>query len=360
MKSASSFQRKSNPMERISGCFKSSYNHHILSSTGVPPLDLLIGGGMPIGTLMLIEEDYAGSYAKLLMKYFLAEGVYSNHSACFSTLTQSPQSIIQNLPSVEDKEDKVGKGGVKKTQSQQADDSAAEQLNIAWRYQNKTFEASDLVSTAGRTFNLNIPISKDILSQKDVEICDITDSDTKCTYLLGKFHEYCKDKGFLISPGTQVKKNSLVRLGVLSLGDILWGEEPSSIVTFLLAMRALLRNCMGVGLVTIPSSLHQDEHLAPKLRSIADFVVNLTAFDSQENVSPVYKDYHGIIKICRISSLGVLTPPLHLIKDDNELVFKSRRTKFEISRFHLPPDLSVTASIDQKDPKIKKNIDIEF
>ena len=28
---------------------------------------------MPIGTLMLIEEDYAGSYAKLIMKYFLAE-----------------------------------------------------------------------------------------------------------------------------------------------------------------------------------------------------------------------------------------------------------------------------------------------
>ena len=32
-----------------------------------------LGGGMPIGTLMLIEEDYAGSYAKLIMKYFLAE-----------------------------------------------------------------------------------------------------------------------------------------------------------------------------------------------------------------------------------------------------------------------------------------------
>ena len=28
---------------------------------------------MPIGTLLLIEEDYAGSYAKLLTKYFLAE-----------------------------------------------------------------------------------------------------------------------------------------------------------------------------------------------------------------------------------------------------------------------------------------------
>ncbi len=38
---------------------------------------------------------------------------------------------------------------------------------------------------------------------------------------------------------------------------------------------------MGVGIVTIPSTLHQDEYLALKLRSIADFVINLTAFDSQ-------------------------------------------------------------------------------
>jgi len=343
-------------MESISGCYKSSYTHHILTSTGVPQLDYLIGGGMPIGTLMLIEEDYAGSYAKLLMKYFLSEGVYSNHSSCFSTLSQSPQSIIQNLPSVEEK-DKSSKENKALPGQVQSQAEASEQLNIAWRYQNKAYEASDLGANSGRTFNLNIPISKEVLSQRDIEICDISDcNENVCTDLLGKIHEHVKNKQFLITPGAQMKK-SLVRVGVLSLGDILWGEDSNNILTFLLGLRALLRNCMGVGIVTIPSTLHQDENLALKLRSIADFVINLTAFDSQENVSPVYKDYHGIIKVCRIASLGVLTPPLHLIKDDNELVFKSRRTKFEIERFHLPPDLSVTASRDQKDPKLKKNID---
>lgn len=360
----SSFQRKANPMESISGCYKSSYTHHILTSTGIPNLDTLIGGGMPIGTLMLIEEDYAGSYAKLIMKYFLAEGIYSNHSACFSTLTQSPQSIIQNLPSSEEKGDKSASTAstAPVSDNKSADNSeqlhrTSEQLNIAWRYQNKVFESSDLKSTSGRVFNLNIPITKEVLWKKDVEICDISDEEKKCSHLLTKFHQFCKDKDFLITSGVQVKKKSLVRLGVLSLGDILWGVGSDDITTFMLALKALIRNCMGVGLVTVPSTLFHNEHLAQKLTSIADFVVNLTAFDSQENVSPVYKDYHGIIKISRIASLGVLTPPLHLIKDDNELVFKSRRTKFEIERFHLPPDLSVTASRDQKDTKMKKNID---
>jgi len=350
----SSFQRKANPMESLSGCYKSSYTHHILTSTGVPHLDALIGGGMPIGTLMLIEEDYAGSYAKLIMKYFLAEGIYSNHSTSFSTLVQSPESIIQNLPSVEEKGDKANSSA--STADNKSADSS-EQLNIAWRYQNKAFESSDLKSTSGRSFNLNIPISKDIVEKKDVEICDISEGENKCTQLLTKFHKFCKDKEFLITPGSQVKAKTLVRLGVLSLGDILWGVDEHQITIFMLSLKALLRNCMGVGVVTVPSALLHNDHFKQKISSIADFVINLTAFDSQENVSPVYKDYHGIIKINRIASLGVLTPPLHLIKDDNELVFKSRRTKFEIERFHLPPDLSVTASRDQKDPKLKKNID---
>eukprot|EP00088_Acartia_fossae_P000338 TRINITY_DN10130_c0_g1_i8.p1 TRINITY_DN10130_c0_g1~~TRINITY_DN10130_c0_g1_i8.p1 ORF type:complete len:351 (+),score=59.29 TRINITY_DN10130_c0_g1_i8:43-1095(+) len=346
----SSFQRKSNPMESIPGCYKSSYTHHILTSTGVPQLDFLIGGGMPIGTLLVIEEDYAGSYAKLLTKYFLAEGVYNGHSTCFSTLQQNPRSIIQNLPSLEEKEEK--------SMEKSATDSK-EQLNIAWRYANKTLESSDLGGAKGRSFNLNIPIPSDTLEKADIEAVSIDDQEEKkTTQLLKKFHQTCKTKEFLINPGTQIKKSNLIRLGVLSLGDILWGEDITSISTFLLAFRALLRNCMGVGIVTLPSSIHEKEGgVNNMISSIGDFVINLTAFDAQENVSPVYKDYHGIIKVKRIASLGVLTPPPHLLKDDNELVFKSRRTKFEIEKFHLPPDLSVTASRDQKDPKVKKNID---
>ena len=41
-----------------------------------------------MGSLLLIEEDLAGSYAKLVLKYFLAEGVYHRHSLHLTSLLQ--------------------------------------------------------------------------------------------------------------------------------------------------------------------------------------------------------------------------------------------------------------------------------
>ena len=47
-----------------------------------------------------------------------------------------------------------------------------------------------------------------------------------------------------------------------------------------------------------------------------------------------------------------------LIQDPSQLVFKSKRTKFVIEKFHLPPDLSENVSRDNKDKTLKQtNID---
>ena len=51
-------------------------------------------------------------------------------------------------------------------------------------------------------------------------------------------------------------------------------------------------------------------------------------------------------------------PPNMLIQDPSQLVFKSKRTKFVIEKFHLPPDLSENVSRDNKDKTLKQtNID---
>ena len=41
---------------------------------------------------------------------------------------------------------------------------------------------------------------------------------------------------------------------------------------------------MGVGVVTVPSALLHNDHFKQKISSIADFVINLTAFDSQVDI----------------------------------------------------------------------------
>ena len=42
----------------------SLYTGQLLSSCGVPDLDRLLGGGLALGSALVIEEDRAGLYSK--------------------------------------------------------------------------------------------------------------------------------------------------------------------------------------------------------------------------------------------------------------------------------------------------------
>ena len=100
------------------------------------------------------------------------------------------------------------------------------------------------------------------------------------------------------------------------------------------------------------------EHFLDSILLLSDYCVSLQSFEGDEKVNEVYKDYHGLLAIHKLPSLGSLAPPAQLIQDPSQLVFKSKRTKFVIEKFHLPPDLSENVSRDSKDSTLKKtNID---
>lgn len=54
----------------------------------------MIGGGIPIGSILLIEEDQFGRYAECLSKYFLAEGVVHKHALFVGALDDDPRDLV--------------------------------------------------------------------------------------------------------------------------------------------------------------------------------------------------------------------------------------------------------------------------
>ena len=84
---ASRFQKKSAPkIPSIPGTRASLFNYQLLTSTGVPGLDQLLGGGLPLGTVALLQdiphrtdEESGQHYSQLLVQYFLAEGFFHKH-----------------------------------------------------------------------------------------------------------------------------------------------------------------------------------------------------------------------------------------------------------------------------------------
>lgn len=89
-----SFQKRTRQLP-ISGTKPSLHNGQLLTSTGNPSLDYILGGGQQLGTILLIEEDKSACYAHTLTKYYLAEGVMQNHSLFIGGLGEDPNVVVR-------------------------------------------------------------------------------------------------------------------------------------------------------------------------------------------------------------------------------------------------------------------------
>lgn len=364
----SSFQRKIKPkLPDIPGVAPSIYTNHLLASTGVPDLDVLLGGGLAIGTVLVLEEDMSGNYSKLLLKYSLSEGLVHNHSIIVTNSGLDGKSIVRSLPSFE------LKATICDENTPETEDN---KMKIAWRYQNQS-STKDKVNNPGasdHTFNLLKTVPNEVIDSCDIteiDIEDLVDADSNMYESVWKNTPYCKlvkqihktvqSGGFLIDPAVKKEHKNILRIGIQSLGSLLWGDlkySSRNLCTFLISLRAIMRLCFGIAVITLPSSLLSLAGLREKIMTCSDYVVQLESFEGEGVVNQVYKDYHGLLHINKIPCLGALAPPNHLIQDPSQLVFKSKRTKFVIEKFHLPPDLSENVARDQKDKTVKtKHLD---
>ena len=136
----------------LPGTRVSSYNSSVLISSGIASLDDILGGGIPIGSILLLEEDKDTSYAKLVLRYFVAQGLCcpgQRNLLVAHGLDQKPDEIIAKLPYSEDASSAAAKGSSAAATSSQTDDEdesaggAGEAMKIAFRYDNlKKFETS--------------------------------------------------------------------------------------------------------------------------------------------------------------------------------------------------------------------------
>jgi len=357
----SSFQRKSGPapgargLGALPGVSPSLHSNQLLTSTGTPHLDTLLGGGLPLGSLLLLQEDSGGSYGKLLVRYFLSEGLV--HNQALLAVQGGGREILSALPSIEEKGEENRKG--------KEDD---EKMKIAWRYQGQTNTKGESVTASrGHVFNLLKTVPKEVVENADTSSINLEDLESSGKGWKGS--KYCAllnsiqarlSQGFMLE-GKEVPPSKVLRIGISSLGDLGWGRREDASVhlsTFLLGLRALLRSSLCVAMISLPSHLHTSSLISERVALCSDFVVELESFDETEaKVNTAYKDYHGLVRVLKLPSLGALCPPPHLSTSSGELVFKSRRTQFVIEKFCLPPDLGEKVSRDTKASATKVDID---
>jgi hypothetical protein len=54
----------------------------------------LLGGGWPVGAVLLVEEDDARQYSGLVARFFLAEGVAHGHAIALFAADERPARVL--------------------------------------------------------------------------------------------------------------------------------------------------------------------------------------------------------------------------------------------------------------------------
>ncbi|XP_075693854.1 elongator complex protein 4 isoform X2 [Rhinoderma darwinii] len=362
-----SFRRKvRGKLPAIRGTRPSVHNGQLLVSSGVPSMDHILGGGLAVGTLLLIEEDTYSTYSNLLLKYFLAEGVISGHEVFIASASDIPHKILKDFPAP--LTDEIPKQDDKKNVTEEPG-STEDTMKIAWRYQNlPKLECVSLSSTRfGHYYDISKTMSTDMLQSAKTHsfyLPNVTPLDEiygssgemTCDYfqLLQSIQSVVHQGGFDGSNPQKGQKN-ILRIGIQSLGSVLWGDDICthegphnlhSLTRFLYALRGLLRSSLSACVITMPTHLIQNKAIIARVRNLSDTVVGLESFIGSERESnPLYKDYHGLFLVHKIPRLNSLISDG---SDTKDLAFKLKRKMFSIERLHLPPDLSDTVSRSSK------------
>ncbi|XP_047372665.1 elongator complex protein 4 isoform X1 [Sciurus carolinensis] len=337
----------------IAGTRPSVRNGQLLVSTGLPALDQLLGGGLAVGTVLLIEEDKYNIYSSVLFKYFLAEGLINGHVLLVASAKEDPADILQELPAPL-LDDNYRKELDAEARDHQTTESNTK-MKIAWRYQLLPKMEVGPVSSSrfGHYYDVSKRMPQELLeaskchgfflpqkvsSTLKVEPYSLTHGYTK---LLQFIQNIIYEEGFDGS-NPQNKQKNILRIGIQNLGSPLWGDDicctencnnSHNLTKFLYVLRGLLRTSLSACIITMPTHLIQNKAIISRVTNLSDTVVGLESFiGSERETNPLYKDYHGLIHIRQIPRLNNLICDESDVKD---LAFKLKRKLFTIERQSL-------------------------
>jgi len=125
------------------------------------------------------------------------------------------------------------------------------------------------------SFNLLKTIPSETLSQSDITSCDIDSTGDNGKWgnsayfkVIQDIQSKVKEGGFLIDSSASEIPRNILRIGVPSLGLSIWSDlehRRKHLRRFLYCLRATLRSCFGVAVVTLPSSFFQELTLSTQI-----------------------------------------------------------------------------------------------
>ncbi|RDB29106.1 Elongator complex protein 4 [Hypsizygus marmoreus] len=336
----------------------------IITSTGIPSLDDILGGGLPLScSLVIAAPDLHSSYGELVQKYFIAQGLTCGHRLFVidDDADRFVKSIMWTPGSGKATLAGASTVGEDDEQSSHQDDK---KITIAWRYESmKPFQTTVSASTSNSTddychnFDLTTcvpPAAIEGALQSGQLACiaiRFSDPDQPSTVrLLHRVIEILKPERT-----TSSSLSPPIRICIPSLGSPQWGElTRQDILYFLHSLKYILRQhphaCASVSLAPhISTDSWGGTGWLQKLGWVTDATLSLIAFSANPSLTSIFPSHHGLLHIHSLPAPHTLLPPSDKFSSlrglaasagstgggENNLTFKSTRKRLVFETLHL-------------------------
>lgn len=346
----SSFRRKTPPLSASASSTaplrgaKPFLNGQALISSGHAQLDALLGGGLLLGTLALLETPAlaaSASSASLVtdvQRYFCAEGV----AAAQRTLIATPDAAgfaQHQLPL----ELSLAQSQLRRTHTDT--DGGDAPLTIAWQYAKymANTDATTLTQRFCHSFDLARPMHRELLAANPPVLVDMLAIDAVASPPHAVYAQLLARIGAEVAAAAD--RRVVLRVSLQALGSPLIGAADVAhmvaLVKFVRQLRALVSDRP---VVCVLSGAHFafPREFASDVHHMCDYVLELKAFAGEQDLLPAeLRDFHGLLHVRKLARVHALA--CHTM-DAAKFGLKRERRKLKIEKFHLPPEGSRTSS----------------
>ncbi|CAI0443680.1 unnamed protein product [Linum tenue] len=263
-------------------------------SSGIPDLDKTLGGGIPLGSLVMVMEDSEAPHHMLLLRNFMSQGLVHKQPLLYASPSKDPRGFLGTLPSPSSPKDD-------KSRSHDAEQEKG--LRIAWQYKKYFDNKQDF----SNEFDLRRPLDRHFYTTQHVDCISTHDLPNlaplqeRCTSFLSHFPR---------------SDSNIVCTGRIAIQSLCAPQcENSSMewemLSFIRALKSTVRSANAVAIITFPSSLVSPS-FCKRWQHLADCLVSVKAIpDEDKELAKLltgYQDIVGFLNIHKVSRINTQVP----------------------------------------------------
>ncbi|KAB2051935.1 hypothetical protein ERO13_A12G078265v2 [Gossypium hirsutum] len=277
-------------------------NGTVFLSSGIPDLDKILGGGFPLGSLVMVMEDAEAPHHMLLLRNFMAQGLVLGQPLLYSSPARDPRGFLGTLPSpAASKDDK----------SRERDPDQEKGLRIAWQYKKYLGESQldgqrDSKHEYSNEFDLRKPLERHFINGPRIDCVSIQDCPDlstlrdRCATFLSQFP---RNDGSISCAG---------RIAIQSFcaPQCAYSNMEWDMLSFIRYLKSMVRSSNSVAIITFPPLLSPS--FCKRWQHMADTLLSVKAIQDEDKelaqLLTGYQDMVGFLNVHKVARINTQVP----------------------------------------------------